>query len=186
MPSKKKISDLEYNVFNGGRNTSDTDDFINEQNRGCVTVLGGIIVTVLILVIVLGFMQIGRNGPAPNCAAPGCSNRLKAGSNYCWLHSKSVTKHRRNEKNNSSSDSSNSGTDGGSVIDGASDKKTEGKSDSYSSSGSTYSGSGSSGSSSGSTYGGSSSSGSSSGSIYGGSGGTVGNSSGISSGAESD
>lgn len=137
MPSDKKLSDLEYNVFKSGID-DDRDNSVNKMNMGCMTLVCGIIVTILIVVVIAGFMQIGRNGPAPHCAEPGCSRSVKPGSNYCWLHSASSTKH-SGGKSNGSSDGGSSGS--GNVIGGgSSDKKTNGKYDSYDGSGSIYGG----------------------------------------------
>ena len=88
MPSRKKLEDIEYNVFNR-QSSSGGDNDGGVHDSGCLTILAGIIVTVIVLVAVVGFMQIGRNGPSAHCAAPGCSNKPKPGGSYCWLHSSS-------------------------------------------------------------------------------------------------
>ncbi len=121
MPSKKKISDLEYNVF-GHNNENEQDTFVNPKNSGCMTMLAGLIVTILVVVTLVGLAQVGRNGPSPTCAEPGCSNKLKPGSNYCWLHSGSST--RQSKGSGSSSDSSN---DGSLIGGGSSSKDSESK-----------------------------------------------------------
>ncbi len=186
MPSKKRIKEIEYNVFESELDSnldSNLDNSIDKTNAGCVTLIGGIIVTILIFVMVMGVFQIGKGSPAHTCAALGCSKVVKSGSNYCWLHSATYSKRRNNKKDIDSHDSK----DGGSVINGEGyDKNTEAKSaGSY---GSIYDGMEDSENGSGSTYG--SGSGGASGSIYGsGSGSASGSSSvsgsDISSGADS-
>ncbi len=88
----KRLKDLEYNVYKA--NSEDTNINFN-NNSGCMTLLAGLVITILVCVVIMGAMQIGRNGPALTCAAQGCSNRVKTGSKYCWLHSANSTKTRR-------------------------------------------------------------------------------------------
>lgn len=190
MPSKKRIKEIEYNVFR-----SELDDNsgnpISNANAGCVTLIGGIIVTILIFIMVARVLQVGKGSPAHTCAALGCSKAVKSGSNYCWLHSATYSKRRNNKKDIDSYDN----RDGGSVINGGgSDKKTEAKSassygkiyDGMDESDSTYGSSSGSGSGSSSDSGLGSSSGSSSGSGSGSiSGSSSGSTSGIGSGSSS-
>lgn len=117
MPSKKKISDLEYNVF-GHNNDNEQEGLINPKDTGCMTMLAGIIVTILVVVMLVGLAQVGRNGPSPTCAEPGCSNKLKPGGNYCWLHSGSSTGGSRGGTSSSGSSSND-----GSLIGGGSSSK---------------------------------------------------------------
>ncbi len=91
MPSRRKLEDLEYNVFRKHTESGSAGNDGEFHDAGCLTILAGIIVTVIVLVAIVGFMQIGRNGPSAHCAAPGCSNRPKPGGNYCWLHSSSYS-----------------------------------------------------------------------------------------------
>ena len=59
MPSRKKLEDIEYNVFRKhSQHGGDDGDGIHDA--GCLTILAGIIVTVIVLVAVVGFMQLGR------------------------------------------------------------------------------------------------------------------------------
>lgn len=120
MPSNKRLKDLEYNVFKKDMDSNNTpDNIIGTKDSGCLTTLGAIIVFIVVIVCIVGFMQVGKNGPSLTCAAPGCSNRLKPGSNYCWLHSnQSNTK--RSTSGSSSSSSSSSSLGNGSVIGGSS------------------------------------------------------------------
>lgn len=186
MPSKKRIKEIEHNVF---KNETDSGlgNFTEKTNAVCVTLIGGIIVTILIFVIAAGGMQIGKGRPAHTCAALGCGKTVKSGSNYCWLHSATYPKRRNNKKDIDFYDSK----DSGSVTNGGgSDKKTEAKSaGSY---GSIYDGMEDSENGSGNAYG--SGSGGASGSIYGGSsdigsgsssGSSSSSGSGVSSGADS-
>ena len=110
MPSRKKLEDIEYNVFRKhSQHGGDDGDGIHDA--GCLTILAGIIVTVIVLVAVVGFLQIGRNSPTAHCAAPGCSNKPKPGGSYCWLHSSSYNAHgggKDIEQTPSSSDDSKS------------------------------------------------------------------------------
>ena len=106
MPSDKRLKDLEYNVFKKDMDSNNTpDNFIGTNDKGCLTLLGTIIVFIVVVVFIIGFTQVGKNGPALTCAAPGCSNRLKPGSNYCWLHSSQA----KTKRSSSSSSGSASG-----------------------------------------------------------------------------
>lgn len=120
MPSNKRLKDLEYNVFKKDLDSNNTpDNIIGTKDSGCLTSLGAIIVLIVVIVCIIGFMQVGKNGPTLTCAAPGCSNRLKPGSNYCWLHS-TQSNTRRSTSGSSSSSSSSSSSGNGSVIGGSS------------------------------------------------------------------
>lgn len=99
----RRLRDLEYNVYNAN---SESDNMQFNNNSGCMTLLAGIVITFIVCFIIIGAMQVGRNGPSLTCATPGCSNRVKTGSRYCWLHSEKSTKTRK----------SNGGS-GGSVFD---------------------------------------------------------------------
>lgn len=117
MPSDKRLKDLEYNVFRKDMDNKSSDNIIGTNDKGCLTLLGTILVFIVVVVCIIGFTQVGKNGPALTCAAPGCSNRLKPGSNYCWLHSSSSTGSR---KSGGGSASSSSSSGSGSVIGGSS------------------------------------------------------------------
>lgn len=88
MPSKKKLEDLEYNVFKKDSG-EDTDNNFWGSGSGCVPVLGGVILTIILIVVMVSFMQVGKVGPSSYCAVSGCSNKPRPGSRYCWLHSAS-------------------------------------------------------------------------------------------------
>ena len=113
MPSRKRLEDLEYNVFRHNNDDSGSGaEFSKMYNSGCLTILAGIVLTAIIVVALIGFMQIGRNAPAASCAAKGCSNKPKPGSNYCWIHSQSY-----NSRSGSSSGiTQGSGSGSGSLI----------------------------------------------------------------------
>lgn len=153
MPSNKRLKDLEYNVFKKDLDSNNTpDNIIGTKDSGCLTSLGAIIVLIVVIVCIIGFMQVGKNGPALTCAAPGCSNRLKPGSNYCWLHSTQSNTRRSTSGSSSSGSSSSSSSGNGSVIGGSSSSSEpkkrnkiwngEGNNKSSSSSGSSSSSSG--------------------------------------------
>lgn len=153
MPSNKRLKDLEYNVFKKDLDSNNTpDNIIGTKDSGCLTSLGAIIVLIVVIVCIIGFMQVGKNGPALTCAAPGCSNRLKPGSNYCWLHSTQSNTRRSTSGSSSSGSSSSSSSGNGSVIGGSSSSSEpkkrnkiwngEGNNKSSSSSGSSASSSG--------------------------------------------
>lgn len=88
----RKLKDLEYNVYNAN---SEGDNMNFNNNSGCMTLLAGLIITVIVCFVIVGAMQVGKNGPALTCATPGCSSRVKTGSRYCWLHSAKSTKTRK-------------------------------------------------------------------------------------------
>ena len=90
MPSRKKLKELEYNVYKKNDKDSSDNQFWG-GNSGCVSVLGGVIITIVLIVILMSFMQIGKVGPSAYCAVSGCSNKPRPGSRYCWLHSASNT-----------------------------------------------------------------------------------------------
>lgn len=113
MPSRKKIEDLEYNVFRHKMSDSGTGTDISKMyNSGCLTILAGIVVTMIIIVVLIGLMQIGRNPPSASCAAKGCSNKPKPGSSYCWVHSPS----HNSQSGSSMGISQGSGSGSGSLI----------------------------------------------------------------------
>lgn len=88
----RKLKDLEYNVYNAN---SAGDDMQFNNHGGCMTLLAGIAITIIVCFVIIGAMQVGSNGPSLTCATAGCSNRVKTGSRYCWLHSAKSTKTRK-------------------------------------------------------------------------------------------
>lgn len=124
MPRQhKKLKDLEYNVFKNGSDRGEENHLMN-KNTGCMTLVIGIILTIIIIVVITGMGQLGKNGPKATCAEIGCSNRPRAGSNYCWLHSSTG---KSNKKRSSGTDTNKRGSDksGGSVIGGSSSEEKE-------------------------------------------------------------
>lgn len=88
----KRLKDLEYNVYNG---SSDSDNGGQFNNSGCLTLIAGIVITFIVCFVIAGAFQMSKNGPSLTCAYTGCSNKIKAGSTYCWLHSSKNTKVRK-------------------------------------------------------------------------------------------
>ena len=123
MPSRKKLEDLEYNVFRRHSDSGGAGDDGEFGGTGCLTILAGIIVTVIVLVAVVGFLQIGRNSPSAHCAVLGCSNKPKPGSSYCWLHSSSYSS-RGGSKDieQTAPDSSNDSKSSGKIWGGSTDR----------------------------------------------------------------
>lgn len=96
MSSRKKIEDLEYNVYK--KHLSGTEYATESFDSGCFSVFAAVIVLIVIIAGIIAFMQINKNGPSPSCATLGCTNKVRPGSNYCWLHSSSYKG--RNGSNN--------------------------------------------------------------------------------------
>lgn len=111
----RKLSDLEYNVFNSTmRENEDMEAMRN--NKGCMTVFVGIMITLVVCFVIMAAVQMGHNAPAITCAEPGCSNRPRSGSNYCWLHGSSQTSTRRKGGSSAGSGSGSSSSGGGSIV----------------------------------------------------------------------
>lgn len=96
----RRLKDLEYNVYNSNPDGNNTE---TNNNSGCITLLAGLAITVIVCFVIMCAMQVGRNGPSLTCATAGCNNRVKTGSTYCWLHSPKSTKTRRQNTNSGGS-----------------------------------------------------------------------------------
>lgn len=114
--SRKRLDDLEYNVYKNSSDISDRDAM--ESGKGCITVVAGLIVTAIIVFLIAGVLK-GNSGSAVNCAYPGCGKTPAMGSNYCWQHNASYSSNRRKRSASSERDKKQE-TDGGSIMDGGS------------------------------------------------------------------
>lgn len=121
MPSDKRLKDLEYNVFKKDMSNIPSGGLTETNDKGCLGLMATVVVFIIVVVCVIGFTQVGRNGPGLTCAAPGCRNHLKPSSNYCWLHSSNTNTRRSTYKDSSSGKSGGSG----SVIGGSSSEVKE-------------------------------------------------------------
>ena len=124
---KESINDLERNILR-------RNDILDDENstptsggdRGCIVVVIAMAVIIFIAVALINF-AFSSDNKGMTCAEPGCSNKTKQGSNYCWFHSPSTP-----VKNNSSGGSSSSKNDG-SIINGGSSDNSDKKNNSDSS-----------------------------------------------------
>lgn len=96
----KKIEEIEYNVMNGGFDKNG-GSLHGAENSGCAAAVLGIIIIAVICFFAFGFAHRGNGGPDICCAEKGCSRAVRAGSNYCWLHSGSsvVSPRKKNQTN---------------------------------------------------------------------------------------
>lgn len=123
MQSHKKLEDLEYNLLQHKRDKNISEGYIDNDNKGCLTLLAIVLVFIVTVVCIVGAMQVGKNRPSITCAEPGCSNHPKPGSNYCWIHGRSGS------SGSSSSSSSGSSSGGGSILGGSSSDGNKKKDD---------------------------------------------------------
>ncbi len=108
--SKKRIDDLEYNVYKNNLYSHEEDT--TEGNKGCVTVAVGIVITLILLFLIAG--SLAGSSYSAHCAYSGCGKKTVMGSNYCWQHGPTYlgTRKKRNTAQDSDTSSSGSITDG--------------------------------------------------------------------------
>lgn len=121
MASKKRLEDLEISLLEH-KSDNITD---NTNNRGCLMVLAVVLVVIVVTVCIAGARQVGKSNTVVSCAEPGCSNRHKPGSIYCWLHGPGGSSGKTHSSGSSSSSSSGGGSIFGSSSSGSKDSGKE-------------------------------------------------------------